>query len=65
MKIETKEEAIMVRALTVNFCKQCPHYSIDRDISSCNDCFVDKIENLANESYIYWKKIENESGTIR
>lgn len=53
MKIESLEEAVMIRALTVNFCKQCPHYSLNHNISKCDDCFVDKIERLADESYDY------------
>ena len=59
MKIESSEEAIMLKALTVNFCKRCPHYSLTRDISACDDCFVDQIERLAGESLLYWKKVED------
>lgn len=65
MKIESSEEAIMIKALTVNFCKRCPHRSVTRDIANCDDCFVEAIEKLAGESLLYWKKVENESETIR
>ena len=64
MKIESTVEAIMIKTLTENFCKKCPHYPLSRNISNCDDCFVDQIENIADESYDYWKEVENESETI-
>lgn len=64
MKIESLEEATMVKALTVEFCKKCPHRSVTRNIANCDDCFVEAIEKLADESNDYWRKVEYESETI-